>query len=149
MLAKILLSYIQGFMRINVEGYFASRFINMCTQKNILLWNTKKHNSCLFSSNISIRDFRSLRQIAKKTKCKITIKNKKGLPFLFERYKKRKILAILLCLLLVNMIAISNFIWNIEIECDGEIDKESILKIAKESGLESGKLKKTMRPCYL
>ena len=87
-------------------------------------------------------DFRRLRRIAKVTKCKITIKNKKGLPFLFEQYKKRKILAVLLCLLLVSLIAISNFVWNIEIETDGEIDKNNILEIAKECGLKIGKLKK-------
>ena len=40
------------------------------------------------------------------------------------------------------MIAVSNFVWNIEIECDGEIDKENIVEIARESGLEMRKVKK-------
>ena len=141
MFVKILLSYIAGYMRIVVEGYFAERFINICTQKNVLLWNTKRQNSSIFSANISIQDFRKLKPIAKKTKCKVMIKNKRGLPFLFERYKKRKILGLLLVLFIIAMIAISNFVWNIEIECDGEIESQEIMALLEQNGLEIGKLK--------
>ena len=141
MFIKILLSYIAGYMRITVEGYFIERFINICTQKNILLWNTKRKNATMLSSNISIQDFKSLRKIARTTKCKVTIKNKKGLPFLFERYKKRKILAILLIIFFIGMIAISNFIWNVEIKCEEEINKQEIMAILENNGLQSGKLK--------
>ncbi len=142
MFIKILLSYIVGYMRIAVEGYFAERFINMCIQKNILLWNTRKMGTSMFKCNISIRDFRKIKPIAKKTKCKVTIKNKRGLPFFLERYKKRKILVALIILLAILMVAISNFVWNIDIECDGEIDKTEIEKIINENGLILGKMKK-------
>lgn len=141
MFIKILLSYIAGYMRISVEGYFIERFINICTQKNILLWNTKRKNQTLLISNISIQDFKALRKIARATKCKVKIENKKGLPFLFERYKKRKILAILLAVFITGMIAISNFIWNIEIECEEDINKKEIMDILENSGLQIGKLK--------
>lgn len=146
MFIKILLSYIAGYMRIAVEGYFAERFINMCTQKNILLWNTKKMGSGIFKCNISIQDFKRLKEISRKTKCKVTIKKKKGLPFFFERYKKRKILAFLIMLLVVIMIAMSNFVWNIEIECDDEIDKNEIMDIINRNGLEIGKIKTDVDP---
>lgn len=138
MLIKILLSYIAGYMRIVVEGYFVERFINICMQKNILLWSSKRQNSSILSCNISIQDFRKLKPIAKATKCKVTIKNKKGFPFLFERYKKRKVLAILLGLLVIAMIVVSNFVWNIDIECDSEINKQEILNILEDNGLDIG-----------
>lgn len=141
MFIKILLSYIVGYMRITVEGFFIERFINICTQKNIFLWSIKRKNATILEANISIKDFRLLRKIAKNAKCKVSIKNKKGLPFLFERYKKRKIIAILLIILIICMIAISNFIWNIEIKCEEEINKEDIIAILEKNGLEIGKLK--------
>lgn len=141
MFIKILLSYIAGYLRITVEGYFIERFINICTQKHILLWNTKRKNDTTLLTNISIQDFRALRKIVKTTKCKVIIQNKQGLPFLFERYKKRKILAILLAVFFIGMIAISNFIWNIEIKCEEEINKQEITAILENNGLEIGKLK--------
>ncbi len=141
MLIKILLSYIVGYVQIAVEGYFAQRFINMCIQNNILIWNIKRINTTVFVANVSISDFRQLHTISKKTKCRTKIKKKKGLPFFFERYKKRKVLMILLGVLLVLIMAVSNFVWNIHIECDGQINQEEILAILNENGLEVGKLK--------
>ena len=141
MLIKILLSYIVGYVQIAVEGYFAQRFINMCIQNNILIWNIKRINTTVFVANVSISDFRQLHTISKKTKCRTKIKKKKGLPFFFERYKKRKVLMILLGVLLVSIMAVSNFVWNIQIECDGQINQEEILAILNENGLEVGKLK--------
>ena len=144
MVVKVLFYYIAGYIRITVEGYFIERFINICTQKNILLWNTKTVGTTIMKTNISISDFRKLHVIAKKTKCRIKIKEKKGLPFFFERYKKRKILAILLVILIATMIIISNFVWNIQIECDGEINKDEIQAILEKNGLKIGALKEEL-----
>ena len=144
MVVKVLFYYIAGHIRITVEGYFIERFINICTQKNILLWNTKTIGTTIMKTNISISDFRKLHVIAKKTKCRIKIKEKKGLPFFFERYKKRKILAILLVILIATMIIISNFVWNIQIECDGEINKDEIQAILEKNGLKIGALKEEL-----
>ena len=142
MITKIILSYFSGYMRICVQGYFVERFINACRQKEIALWKTKKMGSGMFKCNISIRDFKRLKEISRKTKCKVTIKSKNGLPFFFNRYKKRKILAGFLVIFITFMIAISNFVWNIDIECDDSIDKTEIMKILNKNGLEIGKLKK-------
>ena len=98
--------------------------------------------SAMFKCNIAIKDFRKLREISKKTKCRVIIKKKKGLPFILSRYKKRKVLACILAIFLIVMFVISNFVWNIDIECDGEIDQNEIMKILNQNGLEIGKQKK-------
>ena len=146
MLIKRVLSLLSGYLNIVVEGYFIERFINSCISKNILLWNNKREKSTLLTANISIQDFKKLRKIAKATKCNVKIVEKKGLPFIFERYKKRKLFACFLGLIVIVLVAMSNFIWNIEIECEEEIDTQSIKKILSENGLETGKLKKGIDP---
>ncbi len=142
MIARGVQSYLSGYMKINVEGYFIERFINICTQKNIKLWNMKRKGETVLISNISIQDFKRLKIIARKTKCKIRIKKKKGLPFFFERYKKRKLLGILIILILIAIMVVSNFIWNIQIECDGQIEEEEIKTILTDNGLKIGTNKK-------
>ena len=46
--AKILLSYIFGYVRIAVEGYYIERFINISINNKILIWimsnETNKHH---------------------------------------------------------------------------------------------------------
>jgi similar to stage IV sporulation protein len=128
---KIISYYLSGYAVITVEGYFIERFINICISKK---------SSILFT-NIGIKDFKRIREIAKKTKCRIKIQKKRGLPFLLHRYKKRKIFASFLMIILFIIVALSNFVWNIDIISESNIDKEELLNNLKECGLNIGILK--------
>ncbi|MFR8103927.1 MAG: sporulation protein YqfD [Clostridia bacterium] len=139
MFLKIIWNYILGFVRIEVEGYYIERFINICMKQKIFLWNVKRKNSSMMQANVGIKEFKELRDIAKKTKCRVRLTNKKGLPFLFHQYKKRKIFFLLLVLILFAILVTSNFVWNIEIVGDTEnIPKEEIVESLKRNGLEIG-----------
>ena len=104
MFIKILFSYLFGYIRIKVEGYYIERFINICKTNKITIWNLKRNKDICLFLNIKISEFKEIIKIAKKTKCKIKIQDKKGLPFLLNKYKKRKIFMILLIFVLL-------FIW--------------------------------------
>lgn len=91
MLLKIIYNYIIGYVTVTIEGLFIERFINICISKKIFLWNSEREKNTILHTNISILDFRRIRKIAQKTKCRVHIKAKKGLPFIFKKYKKRKI----------------------------------------------------------
>ena len=136
-----LLQYIEGYVDIVVEGYYIERFINICSNKQIDLWNLKRIDSITINASIKISEFRKLKQICKKTKCKVKIKNKKGLPFLVRKYKKRKVFIGFLLLIIIVIISLSNFVWNIEVEGTASINPQEIINIAKEEGLDIGKLK--------
>lgn len=141
MFLKILISYILGYVEIKVEGYYIERFINICNTKKIFLWNVKRDKSTIMYAKIRIGEFKRLKDIAKKTKCKVEINEKKGLPFLLHKYKKRKIFAICLITIVLMLTITSNYIWNIEIISDGEIDNNEIIEMLAQEGLEVGKAK--------
>ena len=141
MFFKILIYYILGYVNISVEGYFIERFINICISKNILLWNLKRKKSSFLYANIGMKEFKKIKEIAKITKCRVKIENKKGLPFILHRYKKRKLFFTLLVVILLFIFSISNFIWNIEVIGNNTIQKEEIINQVKESGLHLGILK--------
>ena len=88
MLVRRLYMHLTGFVTIAIEGFFVERFMNMCFAQDIFLWNVKKKNSSLLCANISIKDFKEIKDIARKTKCKVKINRKKGVPFVFNKYKK-------------------------------------------------------------
>ena len=133
--------YVNGYVDIVVEGYYIERFINICNTKQILLWNLKKDNDITLYASIEKKYFKNLRHIAKKTKCNVKIKKKKGLPFTLRKYKKRKIFIALLFILILTIILLSNFIWNIDVEGNVKIPKEEIISLAQKDGLSVGKLK--------
>ena len=141
MLIKILFSYIIGYLCIEIEGYYIERFINICKMQKILIWNLKRKEDIILNFKARIQDFKKLIKIAKKTKCKIKIKNKKGLPFLFQRYKKRKVFIVFLIMLLIIDVLSSNFVWNVNIQVEDGKEIENIGEDLKEVGLDIGKLK--------
>ena len=147
MYIRILLAYILGYLNIEIEGYFVEKFINICISKKIFLWNikrTKSSNSAIAYANIGIKDYKKISKIAKATKCKVSIKTKKGLPFICNKYKKRKAFFVLFITIAILCIFLSNFVWNIEIIGNNTIATEEIMKNLEEQGLKLGSFKNTV-----
>lgn len=138
MLIKILLKYILGYIRITVEGYYIERFINICTTNKILIWNLKREKGVKLHLNIGIQDFYRAIEVAKKLKCKIKIEKKRGIPFIANKYRKRKAFLISLIIILIALYASSNYVWNIEIQVEDNLQLENIEQDIQEAGLKTG-----------
>ena len=135
---RVLLKYILGYVKITVEGYYIERFINICTTSKILIWNLKREKGIKLHLNIGIQDYYRAIKIAKKLKCKVKIEKKRGLPFLLNRYRKRKIFVVALFVILIALYTSSNYIWNIEIQVEDNMQLENILEDVKNAGLKTG-----------
>lgn len=141
MLIKIILSYILGYLRVTIEGYYIERFINICKNEKILIWNLKRKKDIQLSLNIKISEFKKVCKIAKKTRCKIKIENRKGFPFLLYKYKKRKTFLIFLLILIFLTILSSNFVWNVDILVENNQELDNIMDDIEKAGLKTGELK--------
>ena len=144
MFFKIIINYILGFVNITVEGFFVERFINNCINNKIFSWGIKRKSSTLMNCNVNIKDFKKIRTIARKTRCKVNINSKKGIPILLHRYRKRKLLLILLVPIALIILISSAYIWNIEINGLENIETEEIMAQLAEEGVLIGKRKKSI-----
>ncbi len=73
MFIKIILSYLLGYLGISIEGYYIERFINICKNEKITIWNLKRDKEIQLHLNVRISEFRKVCKIAKKTRCKICL----------------------------------------------------------------------------
>jgi similar to stage IV sporulation protein len=142
MLFKSLILFLHGFLYISIEGFFIERFINQCKLKNIILQDLHIENNSFINAKILQSDFREIRHIAKKTKCKVKINKKIGIPFIINKYRKRKIFAIAFLVIAIFILIITNFIWNIEILGNEKISSEEIIELMEKHGISLGKRKK-------
>ena len=140
MLIKIIFNYIIGYIRISIEGYYIERFINICRNNKITIWNLKRDKNVKLELNMGIKDLKKVAKIARQTKCKIKITRKRGLPFIFNKYKKRKLFFAFLIVMVIALAISSNFIWNIEVVEENE-KMENIYQDVVECGLSIGTLK--------
>ncbi|MBQ9657693.1 MAG: sporulation protein YqfD [Clostridia bacterium] len=137
----IVLSYIFGYIRISVEGYYIERFINICKTNKILIWNLKREKGTNLYLNVRVNEFKKITEVSKKTKCRIKIVKKRGVPFILNKYRKRKIFAIFLLLMICAVIVSSKYVWNIEIKVEDGKEVPGIIEEIEKAGLVIGKKK--------
>ena len=112
---KDIYMHLAGYVNITVEGFFVERFINSCFANDIFLWNLERKKATYLKARIGVKDFKKIRKIARNTKCKVKIENKKGLPIFVNKYKKRKAFAVFFIIIIIFMFSITRFVWNIEV----------------------------------
>lgn len=121
------IKFFQGYVRVRLTGYAPERFLNLTSSRNILIWDLQYREEH-YEFCISIRGFRQLKPLLKKTKTRLLILEKHGFPFWLHRYRKRKLFAAGVTLCLILLFVMSRFIWSIEIEGNGHRTDDVILK---------------------
>lgn len=134
-------NYFRGYVIIAVEGYFLEKFINICTHRQVFLWDVKKKKDRTMTLKVSIKGFRLLPPISHKTRCRVRIIKKCGLPFIKKRYGKRKAFLIGALVFIALFYCLSSFIWSVEITGNKEIESSLIIERLAGLGIKQGALK--------
>ena len=138
-----LLKYLGGYLRVRLSGYAPERFLNLCSNHNILIWNLEKcEDDYLFY--ISVKAFRQIKPFLRKTKTKVFILSKTGLPFYLHRYRKRKLFFAGILLAAAMLFLLSRFIWNVEIEGNSKVTDATLLQVLETYHCGYGTAKHTI-----
>ena len=122
-----LIKYFRGYVEVTLWGYAPERFFNLCSNHDILIWDlSREGDTCRFK--VSVRGFRSLKPLLRKSGTHVRIGTKKGVPFFFFRYRKRKILFASIFLCMAVLFTLSRFIWKININGNDSVTNDSILQ---------------------
>ncbi len=144
MLLLRLWNYLRGYVIIVVEGYFIEKFINICTHRRILLWDVKVQEDQMISMRLSIKGFKHLRPVVRKAKCRVRLLRKVGLPFLFNRYRRRKAFFAGAILFVISIYAMTSFIWSVDITGNKELQTTQLEQSLAKHGIRTGALKYTV-----
>lgn len=117
------LQFLKGYVRMKVWGVSPERFLNLCSNKNILLWDIGRDGD-IYTMCISLKAFLQLRPIARKTGVRVVILQRFGLPFLLPGLLKRKIFIAGLILCVAFWIVSCRFVWDIRLEGNYQITQE-------------------------
>lgn len=139
-----LLRLLRGYVTVRIKGGFAERFLNLAVRKNIDFWNVVREDGYL-TLCIRKKDFKRLRDIAKKSSCRITIQRKIGIPFMMFRYRRRTALFVGFGLFLTALWVLSLFLWSVEVVADEGIDKNQVIQSLSSHGIKSGTRLATIR----
>ena len=132
-----ILHFLGGYCKVVLSGGNQERFLNICAGKKILLWKlTRKDAHYMFC--VSRAGMGELEEISGKTGCTCRIVWKKGLPFLFDRYRKRKVFLAAFLFSAVCLYIMSLFLWQIQTVGCRTHTAEEMLDYLEENGIKSG-----------
>ncbi|WP_330571845.1 sporulation protein YqfD [Muricomes intestini] len=117
----------RGYVKIRVEGYSPERFLNLCRHHQIYIWGLTPCGNA-YELYMSLKGFRKLRPIVRKTHTRVVLISRVGLPFFIYKYRKRKLffLSFFLCMGLLYLY--SSFIWDIHFEGNEKWTNETLLE---------------------
>lgn len=122
-----IIRYVHGYVKVRVEGYSPERFLNLCRHHQIYIWGLTPCGNA-YEMYMSLKGFRKLRPIVRKTHTRIMLVKRAGLPFFIHKYRKRKLFFISFILCIGLLYLYSSFIWDIHFEGNEKWTNETLLE---------------------
>ena len=132
-----LLRRLRGFVRFSLKGGFPERLISLASREGIKIRDIHKTNEGI-SAYASASDYKRLRRHARNCGCRMRVERKYGLPFFFQRNRKRKGLLLGAVAALILLILFSHSVWVIEINGNTTLSDGEILYALRQNGLYPG-----------
>ncbi len=140
---------IKGYVTIQAEGIFLERFLNICMRRELDIRNVRRLGAERLVCDLSIAGFRRIRPVCYRTKTRVKILKRQGLPFLIHRYRKRKFAVLGVILVMLLLWYTSGHIMGITVFGNEKIPTETVIQHLARSGVELGKSARNLSPSHI
>lgn len=138
------IQYVKGYVSIKVWGYSTERFLNLCGNHDILVWDIENHGD-YDTMKVSVQGFFALKTLLKKTGTRASVIQRHGLPFFVPKIKKRKIFVVGLLICLLFWMFTARYIWDIKIEGNYSLTEDILMDYLKSQGVHTAMKKKDLQ----
>lgn len=130
--------FISGYVRAEVKGKHTELILDRCVQNNIPIWFVKRIDDETISCYFFLKDISQIRVLLRRTGCRLSFKQKIGLPFFLKKVYSRKGFILGLVCTLFTIFFLSNMIWSIHIHgASPEVEHEVKQKL-HQIGVKKG-----------
>ena len=131
------ITFFRGYLYVRLTGYSPERFFNLCGNAGIILWELHREETG-YVFCISLRAFRRLKPMLRKSGTQIRILKRVGLPFLLFRYRKHRFFAIGILAAFLFLMVMSRFVWSVEISGNHQYSTQLLTKFLAEEQIGYG-----------
>ena len=82
------LRWLRGTVTFLITGAFSERLVNLCIRSRLPVWGVSRRKDGLIAHTYA-RQYRRLRPMARASRTKIRVRERRGLPFWQYRYRHR------------------------------------------------------------
>lgn len=133
-----LVNALRGSVRLEVEGAFPERFLNLCAQRGILFWNVEWMEATRLRLTVTRRGSRQAAALGERTLCTVTPAGRSGMPYFLARFKKRYAFWVGMGLSMAAVCVLSSFVLTIEVKGNTNVPTAQILTELRRQGLGIG-----------
>lgn len=133
-----LVNALRGSVRLEVEGAFPERFLNLCAQRGILFWNVEWMETTRLRLTVTRRGSRQAAALGERTLCTVTPAGRKGMPYFLARFRKRYAFWVGMGLSMAAVCVLSSFVLTIEVKGNTNVPTAQILTELRRQGLGIG-----------
>ena len=129
---------LRGKVRLEVEGAFPERLLNLCAQRGILFWNVEWLEATRLRFTVTRQGAGAAIELGERAMCTVTRAGQAGLLVFLERFRRRYALLIGLALSLTAVCVLSQFVLTIQVEGNQTVPTAVILTELRRQGLRPG-----------
>jgi similar to stage IV sporulation protein len=144
MLFTVLWNCLRGYVIIGVEGLSLERFLNIAVTNGIRVWGVRRLKYTMIRACVSEMGYRRLTKLLAEQRFAINVEKRSGLPALLSNAKRRFALAAGILLTAGVVIALSAFVWQVEITGTRTLNPDKILIEVRDFGGRMGALKSAL-----
>lgn len=133
-------NHLSGYVKVQVKGRGATRFINRLLEQKVLVWDVKTMGTETVVFYMKLEEVPTLRVAARKSECKVTFLERKGAPFFGKKLLKYSGLLVGLFLFCTLIFLLSNVVWGIEIKGASPATEHEVRKALEDMDIKVGKL---------
>lgn len=130
--------YLVGYLSIRFRGQRVERFINLCLQAGIPVWDVYTTQNGVVVGKTSIAGFKAMRPVARQSRVQVRIIRRRGVPFLLARLWKRTAFACGALLFILSLYVLGSIVWFVEVRGNDAVPTATVLQAAAELGLRPG-----------
>ena len=140
---RLLFAPLSGSVTFQARGGFPERFLNLCNVRGVELLAPQMAEKTL-TATVRRKDYRRLRDIAKRSGMSLRAVEKRGLPFFLRRNKARLALPAAAGVFLLLAVFLSGFVWSVDCEGCENVSRSEVLEVMEDLGLRPGVWRKTL-----
>lgn len=139
-----LLSFLTGFVTIEVIGHNMEKYLNKAVSRGMLLWNIRRLDESRLQFQTRLSAVHPLRHLARQHGCRLHFGARGGWPFIWSRLRRRKVLLVGMAVFFLGLYILSGFVWFIDVQGNEQISSRVVRELAGQAGLKPGVWRRTL-----
>ena len=138
-----LIRFARGTVQFTVRDGFLERFINLCAQNRVPVWEGRRDGS-RYTARTTLKGIKRLPELAQKAGVILETDRRGGAPVILHRYRKRTGLFAGVGMVAAAILVLGCFIWQVRVEGLQTIPEGEVYSALEELGVRRGALRRNI-----